>query len=383
MHVSNNVPPEFPQHDRAPPRPLALARKLFPTPPARERAALFLHMTDMQGTACVDRSRQSLQSAVGMRISLPTGNYVLHFMLEDHLQLPVFAGHLWRGVLGLHLKRMSDGSASVPRNLPHGLQPQDLYTWFMETPPPPDASMMRRYPSVPHPYMLAAPVLDKPLRLQQGDMLQLPLILFGRANDLLNVVLLAFSRAARQGLGRQRAKAQLQKVMQVTGGEERLIFMPGRSFQAPEPRMLSIPDDAGPAPGQVEVRFHTPLRLAVQGRILPPSRFSPYPLVMNLLRRLSALDTFHGSGNPQVGAQRIKQAAERMRLLEAELHWRDLKRYSTRTRKEVPMGGVMGRCLLDISDAPEVWPILWAGQHVHAGKGAVFGLGSMIVRPLP
>jgi len=44
------------------------------------------------------------------------------------------------------------------------------------------------------------------MHLQASDSLQLRLILFGRANALLNVVLLAFSRAVRQGLGRQRAK---------------------------------------------------------------------------------------------------------------------------------------------------------------------------------
>ena len=317
-----------------------------------------------------------------MRICLPTGRYILHFTVEERLRLPVFPGHLWRSVLGLHLKRMSDGSASMPQHLPHGLQPRDLYTWFMETPPPPDATMMRLYPSVPHPYVLAAPVLDESAWLQPGDALQLPLLLFGKANDLLNVVLLALSRAARQGLGRQRAKAQLRKVVQVADGEERLIFMPGRSFQVPEPRLLALPDDAGPVLQRLEVHFRTPLRLAVQGKILPPARFTPYPLVMNMLRRLSALDAFHGSGKPRVDAARIKEAAQRVRLLDASLRWRELKRYSARTRKEVPMGGLTGHCVLDISEAPEVWPVLWAGQHVHAGKGTVFGLGAIEVRPL-
>ena len=321
--------------------------------------------------------------AIMMRICLPTGKYVLHFAVEERLQLPVFSGHLWRSVLGLHLKRMSDGTASVPQHLPHGLQARDLYTWFMETPPPPDAAMMRLYPSVPHPYVLDAPVRDESLWLQPGDALQLPLILFGKANDLLNVVLLAFSRAARQGLGRQRAKAQLQKVVQISDGEEQLIFMPGGSFQAPKPRILSLPGDAGPAPQRLEVQFRTPLRLAVQGKVLPPARFTPYPLVMNLLRRLSALDAFHGSGEPQVDATRIKEAAQRVRLLDASLRWRELKRYSARTRREVPMGGLTGHCVLDISAAPEAWPVLWAGQHVHAGKGTAFGLGTMLVRPLP
>ena len=36
----------------------------------------------------------------------------------------------------------------------------------------------------------------------------------------------------------------------------------------------------------------------------------------------------------------------------------------------------MGRVALDLRTAPQVWPWLWAGQFVHAGKAAAYGLGA-------
>jgi CRISPR/Cas system endoribonuclease Cas6 (RAMP superfamily) len=46
------------------------------------------------------------------------------------------------------------------------------------------------------------------------------------------------------------------------------------------------------------------------------------------------------------------------------------------------MGGLVGRMVLDLSGAPDLWPFLWHGQWLHAGKGATMGMGAYRLLPV-
>jgi hypothetical protein len=251
-----------------------------------------------------------------------------------------------------------------------------LYRYIMETPPPEDAAMMRLYPQAPHPYVIAAPVRERDTHLKRGERFSLPLKLFGRANDLLAAVLLAFGRAAARGLGPHRGRARLIHATQRSqpDAEPVRIFEAGRSFTPQPPWRPDVL--AQEPPSEIVLRLHSPLRLAVKGRVLTPDRFtSPYPLLMNIIRRISALCAFHGDAPLQADYRALKQQAEMAQLIDSALVWRDQKRFSARTRKTMPLGGVLGTLRLDLANAPALWPFLWLGQWVHAGKGTVFGLG--------
>ena len=309
------------------------------------------------------------------RFPIGIGLYRLHFRVLEDFSLPPPAANVWRSVLGLQLRRMSEGTAPAPEDLP--LPAPELYTYFMETPPPPDARLMRLYPQTPHPWLLACPWNERELPLRAGEDYALPLTLLGRANDLLAVIILALARGAAQGLGKQRGRMRLTRVTQIinpTKEESATVFTYGGPL-TPAPPWQPAPPEM-PGEGRFKLELKTPLRLVAQKRLLTPQRFtSPYPLLMNLVRRASMLCAFHGAAELAADYAALKQAASRATLAQRRLHWRDQHRWSSRTRQRVPLGGVMGHLQPDISRARELWPYLWLGQWIHAGKGTVLGLG--------
>jgi len=311
------------------------------------------------------------------RAELALGRYVLRFRMLEAATLPDFSGGMWRGVFGKELKAMSEGRAPAPAGEPPDIPPARLYEYFFETPPPENAALLRRAPRAPHPYVLAAPFHDSPIHLRPGDEINLPVTLIGHAaNRLLAAVLLAFARAAGAGLGRGRGRARLVEALEETGAGAdmalRRVFALGKPARAPLAEMPPPPQ----APPFVMVDFRTPLRMTLRGRLMKPEDFSAGTFVMNVARRVSLLEACHGSGAPRVDFRRLRQTAHEVRLAGADLHWRDQTHWSARARRELPFGGVVGRVALDLRAAPGVWPWLWAGQFVHAGKAAAYGLGA-------
>ena len=82
---------------------------------------------------------------------------------------------------------------------------------------------------------------------------------------------------------------------------------------------------------------------------------------------------------PTVDFKRLGQRAEAV-ALEGELVWRDWRRYSSRQRQEMVLGGVIGKVSLRGELAPFAG-LLATGQWLHLGKNASFGLGQYALEP--
>jgi hypothetical protein len=312
---------------------------------------------------------------------LAVGRYVCHFTCEEELVLPGFAGPLWRGIFGHQLRLMSTGTASAPKDLPEWISARELYDYFMVTPPPPDAPAMRRYKQVPHPYVFSCEWRNTPRRVPPGQPFAVPFRLFGRANALLPAVILALARAGAAGLGRSRIPARLMQVEaeQTDTGTRLPVFTPGERLHAYSPRVPSLPP---PPRGEVLITLLTPLRLQQRGRLLRPSAFTPAAFLMNLVRRYAMLRLFHGEGELKADYAHLKHLAERAALISPCLQWVDQRRYSARQKREIPLGGLLGNFRLDLSGAEDLWPFLWWGQEVQAGKGSVYGMGQYRITPI-
>ncbi len=134
-------------------------------------------------------------------------------------------------------------------------------------------------------------------------------------------------------------------------------------------------------PGGLQVEFLTPLRLRRKGRYLNALDL-PFMLA-GLARRLEAVDVIFNEGK-SLGKSAWKALEENFSTrveVVGELNWRDQSRYSNRQKKRVPQGGLVGKVTL-----PSVSPWLhwWfaAAEHVHVGKGASMGLGSVKIRSI-
>ena len=118
-------------------------------------------------------------SPPGARLALPVACYRLHFIAQEAVRLPAYAGSAWRGVFGRALRRLVcvTREPACPACL---LYRSCIYPYLFETPPDPAAGKLRKYPAAPHPYVLrpgaggAHPA---------GATVQVDMVLFGQSKD--------------------------------------------------------------------------------------------------------------------------------------------------------------------------------------------------------
>jgi hypothetical protein len=305
----------------------------------------------------------SLQESLGV---LEVGVSRVRLVAQERAELPWFLGSTLRGALGWALK-----GVGCPRQCEEPkrcvARAQCAYAWCFETHDPGDEAAQKAPKDLPHPFVLAAPdPRDAPWA--QGEALDFGLVLVGRSAQFWTDFARASEQLARHGLGTQRAPFKLEALLAEDGTP---LWQRGAGL-SPLPTR-SVLRDLPPAPARVAMTFHTPLRLIEQGREL--RRFPFRTLGRNLLGRLFALMETHAATPLDVRFDAMLQAAEQVECVRSELRWLDLERWSNRQQKHTPLSGLVGQVVWEGEGLRPWWPALWAGQSLHVGKGAVFGLG--------
>lgn len=311
---------------------------------------------------------------------LPLARYRLHFEAMADVSLPHFAGSTWRGALGPALKNLVCVTR-LPECAPCALLHVCAHAYVFETPPPAHTEKMRKYPAVPHPFVLNPPVGS--LKLQAGVGYVLELVLFGHGNRHLPYLLHALERAGRQGLGKGRSRMRLdsaERETRVGSGHWQCIYQPGGPID-------NAPPAAPPVPpllpsGVVRIDLLTPLRLRREGRPVRPDAFRFVDLFTSLLRRVSMLTYFHTDHPLETDFAGLTQKACEVEWDDSQMAWRSWNRYSSRQQREVAMDGLMGHLVLPAQDLAPFWPYLWLGQFIHVGAGTSMGQGRLRVEPL-
>lgn len=300
---------------------------------------------------------------------LPVARYHFLFRATEDLHLPEYAGSLLRGQFGAALKRTVcitglKQCAACP------LLRTCAYPAIFETPAPPQHTL-QKFSSVPNPYVIEPPPFGV-RRIATGDTVSFGVVLFGRALSQLPLVAYSFQRAFRQGLGKRRARAELVDVLLETSGQRTSVWDPHAQRIQPHVAELVVPSFTNVT--CATLRISTPLRLQNQGRALGPGELRARTLITAIMRRASLMFDIHADmpgfvKNPTdlaLQAQALKDSQD--------LRWRDWRRYSSRQRQEMALGGVIGEWRLD-GPLNELAYWLWLGQWLHAGKNATMGLG--------
>jgi hypothetical protein len=327
---------------------------------------------------------------------------------EDRMTLPEYKGSALRGGFGHAFKR----AVCVVR---HGecdrclVRLQCPYQYVFETPPPPDAQMLRKYPAAPHPFVIEPP-LDGRRAYEAGETLEFGLTLIGRGIDYLPYFIVAFEELGRTtGLGRAHGKFRVAGVrgenrnggrddwLPIYSGDRRILrddfrIRTGDDVLPPndhEHDLRSRPfathdhdhahvhlaDHAHAHEhdhGRLAIEFLTPTRLKFDGNLTCDLEF--HILVRNLLRRLSVLSYFHCGRRLDLDFKGLIERAMGVTRIKSNLRWVDWERYSARQGTTMLMGGFVGRAELK-GPLAEFLPFLRLGELVHVGKGTVMGLG--------
>jgi hypothetical protein len=74
---------------------------------------------------------------------------------------------------------------------------------------------MRKYPSIPLPHVLHFEATEGDCTRSAGEFICVNIVLIGKANQRLPVIIKALSAAGLRGIGKQRVRCQLQQVTQM------------------------------------------------------------------------------------------------------------------------------------------------------------------------
>lgn len=300
---------------------------------------------------------------------LPHARLHLHAVVDTPLRLPDYAGSTLRGAFGGALRRIAC-MTRTPTCTGCPLLRTCPYAVVFESAPPAEGHSLQKFSEIPRPYVIEPPAWGAREWLP-GETLDFTMVLLGRAIEQTPLILLAWQRALAQGIGPGDGRAQLLHVTQECTTGEHLVFDAAeRSIQAPQPE--PIPPSAPPV--TATLHFHTPLRLQANGHALGAERVDARRLILALARRISLLGEFHGHGAPGFDFAALTSDAEAL-IETRHLSWLDWSRRSSRQRRTMALGGLVGEWTLN-GDLTRIWPLLQFGQITHVGKEAVFGLGA-------
>ncbi|MDQ7075113.1 MAG: CRISPR system precrRNA processing endoribonuclease RAMP protein Cas6 [Gammaproteobacteria bacterium] len=300
--------------------------------------------------------------------AVPLAQYRFTLRALEPICLPDYSGSAWRGVFGHALKDLAcvtKQKTCSSCQLYRGC----VYSYLFETPPPLGSEKMANGSAAPHPYIL---VPSDAKVLQVGETYALGLTLFGRANRHLDYVIYALNKAGERGIGRDHGRFELHTVAQKSAdGSHQIIYKKGESVRSQPLFERDVPA----LPDAVTITLHTPLRLRSKGKNVRPEGFLFRQFFSSLLRRFSLLRYFHSDAPLRGDVVQLAALAHSVTLLEADLRWHEWRRYSSRQKNVIPMGGIVGSFCIKTSQLAPLWPYLWLGQQMHTGKGSSMGLG--------
>jgi hypothetical protein len=320
-------------------------------------------------------------------LDLPIMRARVTMRMLDATTLPPYKGAMLRGGFGYAFQRASCPRPCWSHSNTCAVGALCPYRWIFETPHPPGVEQLHDLQDVPRPFVIE-PSLDHKRQYAAGDALEFGLILIGRAIDHLPYFLFSFEQLGRMGLGREQARARLERVealrpWQPTGVA---IYQDGRASadaallrEASDSYMYdaaTIAARAAQLPPDLRLTLSTPLRVKARGAFIEALDLAA--IVQATSWRLNALATFHGGGPWTVDHRALAEQARAITVEQARVQWVDWERTSTREPqpRKMTLGGIIGSVVLR-SVPLDLRAVLLAGSLVHIGKAAVFGHGRL------
>lgn len=315
---------------------------------------------------------------------LPVARLEFALRAEETAELPNFLGSTLRGAFGHALKRaacLSPDRTCQTCPLPHDC----WYAWLFETVMPPHALEVTEQRDAPRPFVLTPP-LDRQwgdgMQLRRGDEIAFTMTLFGPAINGVIYAAYAIGEMAERGLGAKRGRFSLREIhaldregrrksleYNVINGQFDPLGIEAYSLsEMIEARLAPLP-----ATDRVKLRFLTRARLRAQGQLQDEFSFST--LIRFLWRRAFLMLAVHGNEIPTLNKEAMLQRADQVNTLASAMMKHEVWRRSNRQGRQLPHDGFLGEIVFEGKDLPAFLPLLLAGESLHVGSGATFGLG--------
>ena len=308
------------------------------------------------------------------------GKFKLIAKPKNKLYLPEYKGSTLRGGFGRTLKRAVCAIKNKEcKNCL--LKEKCVYSYIFETPPPKDATRLRKYPYAPHPFVIEPP-LERKEEYKQEEELPFNLILIGKATEYLPYFVFAFDKLGELGLGTGKGKYWLKEVRCTSNNsDDGYLIYTGEDKIFKDSYTLTTGEDILEEckkyynKRKITLNFITPTRLKYQEHFIKDLEF--HILIRNLLRRISLVSYFHCGKELKVNFKDLIEKAKTVKRQDSSLTWYDWERYSSRQNTRMMLGGFTGRVTFSFNgvDPNHFLPFILLGSYIHVGKGTSFGLG--------
>lgn len=301
-------------------------------------------------------------------MTLPISRHRIQYQAITPIKLPEYAGSALRGAFGHALKSIACMTAARNRGV-CCCEPATSCLYRQLFDPPMQQVQYSQQQDIPAPIAIE-PVLGGVV-LQTGEQGYFDVVLIGQfAHQQQMIIQLAWQRALHDGVG----------VTDPQGRRGQAMLLGMSLLNQPE---VDIP----PNPRHVHLQLISPMRLQHYGDWITAEQLTAPILLKAILRRYQMMAQLYAISSlpQQQGAKSLCDSVQPYTTLwdavplhyiglERRVKWTQWSRYSNRQKREMTLGGLVGRVYLtDIPD--EIWPYLYLGQWLHAGKNSIFGLG--------
>lgn len=222
------------------------------------------------------------------------------------------------------------------------------------------------YREPPRPFVLRSP--DWAARtVAPGEHLVTSLHLFDQRPEILQALLLAYSRMGDAGLGPGRAPLTLTGIRQPGG----VLWRPEGTMRKPAVTTLDL-SPVEDAPSRIKATFLTPTEIKVRGEITRDAAFAP--LFARLHERLSFLIKHYSEAELTENDGTLEAAKAIVTVGQNLRDTASVTRYSTRTGQTHPLAGFVGEAIYE-GDFTRLWPWLKASEWTGVGRQTVWGKG--------
>lgn len=209
---------------------------------------------------------------------------------------------------------------------------------------------------------------------KQGEVLQFRLLLFGKTIAYFPQFLQAFYMLGQHGLGKEKAKFHIRKVVNEKGKkvvDGYRVYLQKLGIRTVAEYVKERQEVLLKQGCRNMMTFKTPVTIKYQGEFI--QQFHEEALLRSVLRRIYSMDCFEGMEIP------LMEAEEMPKIIEQEVHFVKVPRYSSTMQGHMELKGIRGEVVFeDLSE--ELLLILLAGEKLHIGKNTSFGFGKYMLK---
>ena len=277
------------------------------------------------------------------------------------------------------------------------------YKQIFEPSPPSGAERLSKNRDIPRPF-ISRPPHSTQTHFERGESFDFELVLVGRAFEYLPYFVLSFRELAEAGLGLNRARCKLDRVVAQTlvcaqtrhstplySSEDQLFHSvkPLDSADWIKSRINQLTSDNAQLATDhpqldsglrsltsVTLAFLSPTHLKSNDQAIREPEF--HHIFKRLRDRLNALSTFFGDGPLDVDFRGLGERSEKIKKVTGHFEWLNRARTSTKTGQRHELSGFVGEATYE-GELEEFLPWLVMGELVHLGKHAPWGNGRFII----